>query len=164
MKLKGTVSPAVTLPVKIKDTFVVQQRHVPRKRSQDLARANTSQEFNAQVREFVELVDDQKYFNAMVKEYIAGWSGLTPEILLHLAPTNDNEELDVPDPVDEGDGKLCIPCDHSRVVLKDDKRAYTLPEYLWSRAWPMDFSEKLEWANRNFQDGLDKLALEKKVS
>jgi hypothetical protein len=170
VKIKGTYNRQETLTVEIcagvannghkPAPFCVEVPQAPRHRILQLIRANSEDKYNPATGDIEQVLNQPRWFRAYVLELVRGWSGFTPEVLQRLAPLGVDEELDVPDL--DADG--CIPFDAVRIAFTDpaDKRAYTLPEFVWMRALPRDFSDKIEEVNRRWQAAKDAAEREKK--
>lgn len=158
-ELKGRRDPSDTLPVQILRTFVVHMPQVTRADIQRMLRQATDKEYDQARGEAIERINPERYARAYLQAFIRSWEGLTEDILMELAPADISETLLLPDPVDG-----CFPCDHTTVVLRDAERTYTLPEYLWARAWPVLFSQKLERTNERWLAAKQALDEEKKRS
>ena len=142
MKLQGKVNPEATVPVRIRDSFIVNVSPATRRLTQQIYRRNTRPKLDPRTREMGEETDPIGVFADTVAAHIKGWAGLTQDTALALLKLEQGVEIDVPEPDEHGH----IPCDHERVVLTEQlpgnkTHGYTLPQLLWDSADADEFRD-----------------------
>jgi hypothetical protein len=142
-----------TVAVPICDTFVVTVRESSRAELQRLVQQASSKLWNPRTGEYETKVDGDRLLALTIRHQIETWSGLTADIITELAPlpVGSDEVVDL-EPLVNGSGE--IRCDHDQAVWTDPTtgKRHTLPEYLWLRAYPAQFSRLIDEISARLKD------------
>jgi len=79
-----------------KGSFEVEIRHVPRPQSREITERCQKREWDNGVGGYTQVLDTDKYYDALAREVITDWRGLKPELLRTMVDMESYPESDVP--------------------------------------------------------------------
>lgn len=98
MALKGLILDRSdrTVWAEYRDGFEVEIRYLPRARLRGMLDRAARREWDSKNHRATETIDGEKFARLMAEEVVAGWRGLTPEVLKKMVDMQSYPDSDVP--------------------------------------------------------------------